>query len=220
MTEEEASTHYSLLLLIKKPRILSGSRKLFPNCATEDTAAHDWLERGKGKSKELLILSFVKTLLKNFSYKGCKQARAKSARLYSVWLMSRDGFIWASCPTLLALGTAQQFCNQLQKQPKSVAIYQTKLFSLISQSLKRTSIILHHLKPSSRFWALQQVTSLDSPVLQFQRSAGEPTPRLELLDFSVQVSHRLLLGKLEPTMFLHCGKDDWEWILPGTRKIA
>lgn len=84
MTKEEAGTHFSLLSLIKKPTMLSGSRKLFPNCATEDTAAHGWLETRKGKSKELLIQSFVKTLLKNFNYKGCMQTRANSERLYRV----------------------------------------------------------------------------------------------------------------------------------------
>lgn len=84
MTKAEAGTHYSFLSLIKKPAMLSGSRKLFPNCATEDTAAHDWLEKRKGKNKELLIQSFVKTLLKNFSYKGCMLTRANSERLYRV----------------------------------------------------------------------------------------------------------------------------------------
>lgn len=48
MTEAEAGTHSSLLLVIKNLQILNGSKKKkFPNCATEDTAANDWQERAK-----------------------------------------------------------------------------------------------------------------------------------------------------------------------------
>lgn len=54
MTEEEAVTHYSLLLLIKKTHN-TAKKKNFPNCATEDTAANDWQEKAKSLSYHLLL---------------------------------------------------------------------------------------------------------------------------------------------------------------------
>jgi len=95
--------------------------------------------------------------------------------------MSRDGLIWASwhleLPALPALGTAQQFFNQLlntliYNQPKSVTSYQTKIFSLINEKLKRTSIILHNLKPFEQVLSIAASNKLTGLCFSFRDQQG------------------------------------------------
>lgn len=153
MTEEEAGTHYSLLSLIKSPQHKM-TAKIFSSLWNRGYCCQ-WLAE---ENKKPLILYF-NTLLNNFNYKGCKQARADYTRLCGVWLRSRNGLIWASQYFQLFNPTC---CgNTVPKStPKSAQMCDNfPNWAVLPHQLKPLGNIHHspHLNPPQ--WVLSSATS-------------------------------------------------------------